>query len=111
MQHSRITVALLVCIFAVGGMLAFFAFGSSANGPANIPDFCRGFGQGCDGLQRPVGPDAAKVPTLAPPRDNLSSLADNKLHANSFGQPVYVQVETDRAEIEVGWAHSGFLGR
>jgi hypothetical protein len=91
--------------------MAFFAIGPSTNGPAMQPDLCIDDGQESIGSQQLQGPDAHKVPTLAPPRDSVPSISVNSLNPTLIGQTVYVQVETDRVEIEVGWANSELLGR
>ncbi|MGW8256182.1 MAG: hypothetical protein ACWGMZ_01725 [Thermoguttaceae bacterium] len=48
------------------------------------------------------GLTASNSPTLAPPRTELTP---------SFGQIVFLKVETDQDEIEVGWAKSALRER
>ncbi len=109
-MHNR-GVALLVCMIAIWGMMVFFTISSYTNKLAFRPEFCTDLGQGVNGPRQTLGPDADKAPTLAPPRHNVPSVVDNNLHVPSIGQTVYVQVESDHAEIEVGWAHSELVER
>ena len=111
MEHHRIAVASLVCMITIGSVMAFLAMSFHTDGPAFRSEFRSGLGQSVNGSQQSDRPDIGKVPTLAPPRHNVQPTEDTTMQMPSFGQTVYVQVEADHAEIEVGWAHSEFLGR
>ena len=111
MGHLRATVATLVGLIVIVGLMAILAIGSNTNNPLCSTEICEDSVQ-CDIPRQPSpGPDAGKVPTPAPPRLITLKTADNSLHTPALGQSVYVQVKTDHSDIEVGWASTDFLGR
>jgi hypothetical protein len=111
MEHLRTIIATLVGLVVVLGLMAILLMSSNAKSPLCRAELC-GDLVPCDiGCQKSPGPDAGKAPTLAPPRLNTLSTADNSLRTPLLGQSVYVQVKTDRVDIEVGWASADFVGR
>ncbi len=111
MDHLRTTVATLVGLIVILGLMVVLAISSNTQNPLCPTEQCEDIVQ-CDiPQQASPGPDAGKVPTLAPPRLITLSTADGSLHTPPLGQSVYVQVKTDRIDVEVGWASADFLGR
>jgi hypothetical protein len=112
MEHLKNTVASLLGMVFVFGLMTFLAISAYINRPIFPSDACNRLVQ-CDiNLHQSLQFDADKVPTLAPPRNqNALSKADNSLRASLLGQPVYIQVRTDHSEIEVGWATGESFGR
>jgi hypothetical protein len=107
MKNSTVFIALLATGLILGCVLVGLAVIS------NERDFCRNSlselascrVDSCRIALAPVFATANQpTPTLAPPRpDNLrqnTSLSQN----SEKGQPVFLKVETDRNEIEIGWA-------
>lgn len=111
MELLRTTVAILVGLAAIIGVLIIFAISSHTDGLAFRADLCSDLVQNDVGQQPAPQPDADKNPTLAPPHIDALSTAVDSLHTPPFGQTIYVQVKIDRADIEVGWASAEFLGR
>jgi hypothetical protein len=111
MEHLRATIATLVGLIVIVGLMIALVISASTNNPLCPAETCEGFVQ-CDIPQQPSpGPDAGKIPTLAPPRSITLSTADSTVHTPPLGQSVYVQVKTDHVDVEVGWASADFLGR
>jgi hypothetical protein len=115
MQHIKTSIATLVSLVAILGIMGFLFVSSDVDSLAARVEMCDEVVQ-CDIPQQlAVQQKTDEVPTLAPPRDNNQSLDDNSdsapKNAPLFGQTVYVQVKTDHAEIEVGWASSEKMGR
>jgi hypothetical protein len=111
MEHLRATVATLVGLFVIVGLMVILAIGSNLKNPLCPTETCEDSVQ-CDIPRQPLpGPDAGKVPTPAPPRLITLKTADSSLHTPTLGQSVYVQVKTDHSDIEVGWASADFMGR
>jgi len=111
MELLRTTVASLVGVVTVFCVMTILAISPYTRDPIFPAELCSDLVQSDIGQQHLPQPDADKVPTLAPPRIDALSTAVNSLHIPSFGQSVYVQIKTDRADIEVGWASGEFLGR
>jgi hypothetical protein len=111
MEHLRATVATLVGLFVILGLLVILTISSHIKNPLCPTETCEDSVQ-CDIPRQPSpGPDAGKVPTPAPPRFITLKTADSSLHTPALGQSVYVQVKTDHGDIEVGWASADFMGR
>jgi hypothetical protein len=111
MEHVRTLISCFVGVIVITGSITIFAISPYHDNPAFEAESCDDLAQ-CTTMPQPVNhPDVDKTPTLAPPRTDGQSTADNALHTPSFGQTVYVQVKTDHADIEVGWAPSEFRGR
>ncbi|HEY4759282.1 MAG TPA: hypothetical protein VIH42_01745 [Thermoguttaceae bacterium] len=110
MEQVRIAIAMLVCMVVILCSMTIFANSSYTSDPALRPACCCDICQSDNGFRQTTRTDEGKVPTLAPPRCD-SSTADNSLHPLQIGQAVYIRVEADHAEIEVGWAPTDFLGR
>ncbi len=111
MEHLRATVATLVGLIVIVGLMVILAIGSNIKNPLCPTETCEDSVQ-CDIPRQPLpGPDAGKVPTPAPPRLITLKTADSSLHTPALGQSVYVQVKTDHIDIEVGWASADLLGR
>jgi len=111
MAHLRTIVATLVGLVVILGLMVILLVSSNAKSPLCRTELCRGLVPSNIGCQKSLGPDAGKAPTLAPPRLNTLSTADNSLRTPLLGQSVYVQIKTDRGDIEVGWASADFVGR
>jgi hypothetical protein len=112
MKHLRSAVAGIVGVGTIFSLIAILVISSKTQNQPCRTGLCINVVQ-CS-LEPPHAPmsDAGKVPTLAPPRiDDALSTADNSMQTSSFGQSVYVQVNTDRTDIEVGWASGELLGR
>jgi hypothetical protein len=112
MARLRRAIASLICIAAILGLMALLMISGTRN-PAYHTELCSDYVR-CDiGRQHSTNPDTSKMPTLAPPRLKALSTTENSnsLHVPYPGQTVYVQVKTDRADIEVGWAPGDLLGR
>ncbi len=74
MEHLRTTVATLVGLIVIVGLMVILAIGSNIKNPLCPVEMCEDSVQ-CDIPRQPSpGPDAGKVPTPAPPRlINLSN--------------------------------------
>ena len=111
MEHFRISFSAIIGVVAIVCLMAILAVSACIDSPAFKAGLCNAFVQ-CDISQKSLPrPDASQMPTLAPPRAGDLSAKDGSLQALLIGQPVYVQVKTDRADIEVGWAPGEFMGR
>ncbi len=111
MEHLRIAVATLVGLIVILSLMVALVISSQTYNPSCPMEKCESFAQ-CEIPQQPsTGPDADKVPTLAPPRLITLSTTDSNLHTPPLGQSVYVQVKADRNDVEIGWASADFLGR
>jgi hypothetical protein len=99
-----------IALVATGFILSCVLTGLAVNSQER--DLCRnsvGESGSCGLVARNPAPSPAVAsdnqsgPTLAPPRPEASMT--NPLYANEVatGQPVFVKVETDQNEIEVGW--------
>jgi hypothetical protein len=108
MEHLRTALATLVGLVVMLALTATLAISSSAGNsscPVQTPQCLAQ----CDVPQKvSPGPDADKVPTLAPPRLTQSSTTDSTMPS---GQAIYVQVKADRNDVEIGWASADFMGR
>jgi hypothetical protein len=112
MEHLRSAVAGIVGVVAIFSLMAILVVSSKTQNQPCGTGLCSDVVQRNLELPHAPRPDAGKIPTLAPPRiDDTLSTADNSLQTPLFGQSVYVQVKTDRADIEVGWASGELLGR
>jgi hypothetical protein len=105
MESLRTTVACLACVFVISIMLVVLSISSHTNIPAFQVSDCDP--APCEIASRhPNQPIADQVPTPAPSRTDTPSKADVSSYVPEIGQTVYVQVKTDHADIEVGWASS-----
>jgi len=111
MEQFKNAVTSIVGIVSILGLMVFLAISSCIDSPTFRAELCSDRVP-CDvRLKQSPQSDARKLPTLAPPCINTLSTTNNSLRTPLLGQPVYVQVKTDRAEIEVGWASGDYLGR
>ncbi len=111
MNHFRIAVANLLGMVVIFSLMAVLAISACTDSAAFRAEVCGKMVQGAISLPHSSHIDADKMPTPAPPRFDVQSEANNSVLSPSFGQPVYVQVKIDQAEIEVSWAPSDLLGR
>jgi hypothetical protein len=111
MERLGTAVASLVGVVAIICVIVTLAISSYTDRPALPLELCNDLVQ-CDIVRQPSTLfEGGKAPTLAPRRSDAPSTADSVSQKASLAQPVYVQVKTDHADIEVGWASGEFLGR
>jgi hypothetical protein len=112
MVNFRIFVAMLIGAVIVLGVMTILAVSSSTSQPALRQALlsCE-LGKKIEIVRPAPKIKTDKVPTLAPPRTDIKPTADKSLHTPPLGQPVFVRIETDHNEIEVGWASPELMGR
>jgi hypothetical protein len=110
MKHLRAGVVSLVSLVSVLGLMGILALSAYTDPPSSRAKLCNDQDR-CDILPHPPQADSDKAPTLAPPRADARSTVNNSSRTSTSGQPVFVQVKTDYADIEVSWAPADRFGR
>jgi hypothetical protein len=107
MKHPTVLVALLatglVLAFVLTGLVVSSHERDLCQNSASESDSCSV--KTCTAIRSSVLPPVDQpTPTLAPPRPEISGQKVPSSNELVTGQPVFLKVETDQNEIEVGWA-------
>jgi hypothetical protein len=107
MRHPTVFLALMTTGLILGCVMVCLAVISNerdlCRNSFSEPGLCRM--NACRIARTPVfATENQPSPTLAPPRSDTANQNAEISQDSEKGQPVFLHVETDRNEIEVGWA-------
>jgi hypothetical protein len=107
MKHPTKLFAMLLIGLMLVSVLTGLSVFSQDRDACRIPvrEECLGGGAACKVAASPaLTSGELGTPTLAPPRPDGSVRSSPSSAEVAKGQPVFLQVETDQNEVEVGWA-------
>jgi hypothetical protein len=108
MKQPTAILATLITGLALACILTGLAVSTNQKDACDNPTLVCGLNSGPEctlALSLPEKFAGRATPTLAPPRSAAAAVGNSPSSAEvAKGQPVFLNVETDRNEIEVGWA-------